>query len=208
MQVNEIFYSLQGEGKYAGMPMVFIRTVGCNLRCTFCDTKYAYSHGKKYSIDALLSETKKYSCDRICVTGGEPLIQKDIYETCTRLNKYYSLIIIETNGSLPIKPFCNTSMMISLDIKCPSSGMADKMYYENISVLRHSDQLKFIISDEDDYIYAKKILNKYPPHTTVFMQPVWGFSPQKLAEWILQDNLNVYLGVQLHKILWGDKPGT
>jgi 7-carboxy-7-deazaguanine synthase len=208
MKINEIFYSLQGEGKWTGLPNIFIRTSGCNLRCSFCDTKYAYKDGKEISINKILKQIGKYNCKYICITGGEPLLQNETVDLIDALLKRKYKICLETNGTISVKKLSNKkSLMISLDIKCPSSNMHDKTYLKNISYLRTDDQLKFIIKDKNDFNYAKKIINMYKPDCTVFFQPVWGTNPRNLADWIVYDKLNVKLGLQLHKIIWGDSEG-
>jgi 7-carboxy-7-deazaguanine synthase len=205
MEINEIFYSLQGEGRWTGLPNIFIRTSGCNLRCSFCDTTYAYDDGKEMSIDEIFGQISKYPCKYICITGGEPLLQNDTSELIDVLLKRNYKICLETNGSINIEKLSNKkSLIISLDIKCPSSNMHEKNYFKNISLLRKGDQLKFVIKDKDDYNYAKKIVNEYKPTCMVFFQPVWGKNPEELANWITTDGLDVKLGLQLHKIIWGD----
>ena len=209
MKINEIFYSIQGEGKWTGLPNVFIRTSGCNLRCTYCDTKYAYENGKEISIQKIVSEIKKYDCKNICITGGEPLLQKDILKLIDQLLSLKYNICIETNGSINIKDLLEKKhILISMDIKCPSSNMDEKMFFKNISMLRTEDQLKFIINDKKDYDYAKKVIVKYKPECFIFLQPVWGTNIKKLAHWIIKDKLNVRLGLQLQKIIWSEKKGV
>jgi 7-carboxy-7-deazaguanine synthase len=204
MNINEIFYSLQGEGKWAGLPNIFIRTSGCNLRCSFCDTKYAYENGKIMSIKEILSQITQYNCRYVCLTGGEPLLQQCIFELINVLLKKKYFVIIETNGSINIKNLLKyKSLLISLDIKCPSSNMQKKSQLKNINLLKKDDQLKFVIKNKEDYNYAKYIVNEYKPVCEVFFQPVWGEIPNKLAEWIISDRLNVKLSLQLHKIIWG-----
>ena len=206
MKINEIFYSIQGEGKWAGQPNIFIRTTGCNLRCEFCDTKYAYKNGKKISIKEITEIIKKYPCKNVCITGGEPLEQTEIIKLINSLIKKDYKICLETNGSKNIKEFANKkSLLISLDMKCPSSKMHEKMKFENIKLLRNKDQLKFIIKNKKDYNYAKKIIEKYKPKCQVFFQPVWGTNIKNLAKWILHDQSNVRLSLQIHKIIWGEK---
>ncbi len=208
MKINEIFYSLQGEGKWMGFPNIFIRTMGCNLRCSYCDTTYAYEQGREMGIESILSKISSFSCNKICLTGGEPLLQEDVYQLLPALvQKGYS-ICLETNGSLSISDVCTyKNLMISLDIKCPSSKMHKKMDIENISRLRPDDQLKCIIKNKKDYHYAKALLSNFKLPCPIFFQPVWGTNPLPLIEWILKDNLPVQLGLQLHKIIFGDKPG-
>jgi 7-carboxy-7-deazaguanine synthase len=209
MKINELFYSLQGEGTSAGLPTIFLRTTGCNLRCSYCDTKYAYTRGTEMNIQEILDEIEKYPCRNICITGGEPLLQKDIPMLFKRLLQKKFTICLETNGSIDIRKYTGKpSLMISLDMKCPSSRMHTHMILENISSLSKNDQLKFVIQNKTDYDYVKGIIGKYSPRCTVFFQPVWGTNPQKLAKWILNDGLSVRLGLQLQKIIWGGKRGV
>ena len=205
MRINEIFYSLQGEGKWTGLPNIFIRTTGCNLRCSFCDTKYAYDDGKEMSLEQILKQIHKYPCRYVCLTGGEPLLQDEILKLIELLLKRDYKICLETNGSINIKHISEKSVLISLDIKCPSSHMHENNNFLNIPLLRKDDQLKFIIKDKKDYNYAKEIIKKYKPRCIIFFQPVWGTNPNKIANWIISDGLDVKLGLQIHKILWGDK---
>ncbi len=206
MLVNEIFFSIQGEGRWAGLPNIFIRFTGCNLRCSYCDTKYAYENGKQMEITSILNEIKNYPCKNICITGGEPLLQKEIWEFIDTLIKNKYKICLETNGSLEIKKLIGKkSLFISLDIKCPSSEMSEKMVFNNISLLGDDDQIKFIIKNREDYEYAKDIIAKYSSKAMKFFQPVWGIDPKYLSSWILSDGLDVKLGLQFHKIIWGDK---
>ena len=209
MKINEIFYSIQGEGKWTGLPNIFIRTTGCNLRCSFCDTKYAYDEGKEIEIDEILKQISKYPCRYVCITGGEPLLQEDLPNLINDLLGNDYEISLETNGSQNIKNLLNfKSLLISLDIKCPSSNMQEKNDFENIKLLRKEDQLKLIIKNKEDYNYAKKIVEEYKPICTVFFQPVWKTNLYELANWIKNDGLNVKLGLQLHKIIWGDTRGV
>lgn len=208
MIINEIFYSIQGEGKWTGLPNIFIRTTGCNLRCSFCDTKYAYENGEELTTEQIKNKIKKHKCNHICITGGEPLLQKDITYLINELLKESYTIEIETNGSINIKPITEKEkLMISCDIKCPSSEMHKEMVFGNIQMLEKKDQLKFIIQDKKDYEYAKKIIKKYKTKCTILFQPTWKTNPKKLAEWILKDELNVRLGLQTHKIIWGNVKG-
>jgi 7-carboxy-7-deazaguanine synthase len=206
MKINEIFYSIQGEGAWSGIPNIFIRTTGCNLRCSYCDTKYAYYEGEEIKIDDIIEKIKKYRCKHICITGGEPLLQENIYDLINRLIKKNYYICIETNGSIDINRLSKIrNLLISLDIKCPSSKMKEKNILNNINYLKKTDQLKFIIKDEKDYLYAKKIIEEKKPMCNIYFQPMWKSDPKQLANWIVSDNLNVRLGLQLHKIVWGDK---
>lgn len=209
MKINEIFYSLQGEGLLAGKPSVFVRVSGCNLRCIYCDTTYAYEKGKKMSIQEILDEIKKFPCSALCLTGGEPLLQKETPQLIDGLLKNGYIVCLETNGSRDVTKYAGKKKLsLSLDIKCPSSGSHEKMNMGNLASLTKKDQLKFIIKNRKDYKYAKQILLNYRPKCTVFFQPVWGTNPQKLASWILQDGLSCRLSLQLHKLIWGTKKGV
>jgi len=208
MNINEIFYSIQGEGQWTGLPNIFIRTQGCNLRCTYCDTKYAYEKGKKIPINLIIKKISEYPCKHVCITGGEPLLQTETQKLIDVLAKKGYKICLETNGSIPLNSsISKKNLIISMDIKCPSSKMNEKNNFKNIEKLEKKDQLKFVIKDKKDYEYAKKILSKHKPKCSIFFQPVWGFKPQILAEWIIRDGLNVKLGLQIHKILWKEKKG-
>jgi 7-carboxy-7-deazaguanine synthase len=209
MKINEIFFSIQGEGKWTGNPNIFIRFSECNLRCSYCDTKYAYESGREMSIEEIFKSVKKYPCKKICITGGEPLIQKNIYELINFLIKNGYEISIETNGSIDISNLINIkSLMISLDIKCPSSEMNQKMNLKNLNFITINDQLKFVIGDRKDYDYAKKIIKSQDIKSKIYLQPVWGFDPKKLSSWILEDGLDVSLSLQLQKIIWRNKIGV
>ena len=209
MKINEIFYSIQGEGNWTGLPNIFIRTSGCNLRCSYCDTKYAYDSYKDMKIIEILNEITKYNCKNICITGGEPLIQDDILKLVEELLKKKYKICIETNGSIQIKKISvYKSIMISLDIKCPSSNMNEKMFFDNIFYMKKNDQLKFILMDKKDYEYAKNFILNNKINCAIYLQPVEGIDPKNIADWILKDNLNVKLGLQLQKILWKNRRGV
>lgn len=206
MQITEIFHSIQGEGLLVGLPTIFIRTTGCNLRCNYCDTNYAYEGGKTRGITQILSKITSYNCQNICITGGEPLIQKDINHLITALLEKNYFVCLETNGSQPIdKIKTKKSLMISMDIKTPSSNMHHHTRFENIQLLSEKDQVKCIIQNKKDYNYAKQIIKELNPICPIIFQPVWGFNPKTLASWILKDKIPVRLGIQLHKIIWGEK---
>jgi 7-carboxy-7-deazaguanine synthase len=209
MNISEIFYSLQGEGRFSGYPTIFVRTVGCNLRCSYCDTTYAYEGKKHMTISEILKVISSYPTQHVCITGGEPLLQEELDSLldCLITKKY--TITVETNGSKSIEALSSQeNIMISLDVKCPSSGMHEYMNLENLEFLSHQDQLKCIIKNTDDYLYAKQVLATHTIVCPVFFQPVWGTNPQQLAQWILDDGLKVRLSLQLHKLLWGERQGV
>lgn len=204
LKVNEIFYSIQGEGSAAGLPCVFIRLTFCNLRCAYCDTEYAFYDGEEKSITAILDEVKRYSCNLIEVTGGEPLMQHESLELMRRLcNDGYS-VMLETGGSLSIANV-DPRVKIIMDLKTPSSAMTKKNSFENLAALKKDDEVKFVIGDRDDYLWSKNILEKYELHKkcSVLFSPVFNkIEYEKLAGWILEDRLPVRFQLQLHKFIW------
>ena len=207
MKIAEIFYSLQGEGTDIGLPTIFIRTSGCNLRCEWCDTKYAWEGGDEYTIREIKSKISSYPGKRVCITGGEPLVQDGLLDLVEELVKSYE-ISIETNGSLDIEPISNMDIHISMDYKTPSSGMDKEMKDKNIDLLRTKDVLKFVIADRDDYDFVKNKIKKLEPSSAIIFQPVHGIELKDLAEWVIEDGIDVRVLPQLHKLIWGDKKGV
>jgi len=207
MKINEIFYSIQGEGGDAGKPTIFIRFTGCNLRCIYCDTTYAFYEGKEMEIGEILERIKKWRCRRICITGGEPLLQEEVYSLIDVLLEKGYEVSVETNGSIGIEKLVRREVIIKMDFKLPSSGMMESMKEENISLLREKDELKFIIWKREDYEDAVEIIKRNSPRCNIVMQPVWGTEPRHLAEWILGDEMDVMLSLQIHKIIWGEEKG-
>lgn len=208
LRVNEIFYSIQGESTFAGFPCIFIRMTGCNLRCTYCDTTYAYEEGDDIQLESILTTIKKFDCSLIEVTGGEPLIQNETPELISALIKNGYIVLLETNGSQDISAV-DTRCIRIVDIKCPSSGMDNKNYWKNLDYITLNDQLKFVIAHRQDYLYAKKVLDtpaiKARKKLLIHFSPVFNKIDLKdLAEWILADNLPVRLQIQLHKYIWGE----
>jgi 7-carboxy-7-deazaguanine synthase len=209
MLISEIFHSLQGEGLLIGLPTVFVRTSGCNLRCRWCDTEYAFEGGQEMSVEEVLNAAGKYNCRHVCLTGGEPLLQKDAIKLVSALLDKGYLISIETGGSVSVEILpCDDNLSISLDIKCPSSGEHERMNFSNLELLSPNDQLKFVIADDGDYEYAKKVLGDYQTICQVVMQPVGGTDMKALAEKVLDDKLNVRVLPQLHKLIWGVRRGV
>ena len=206
LKVNEIFYSIQGESSYAGRPCVFVRLTGCNLRCSYCDTQYAYDEGEKLEIHEILNKIDSYKCSLVEVTGGEPLIQTETPTLIHGLLEKGYKMLMETNGSQDISPVDERCVKI-MDVKCPSSGMSEKNDLENISRLTERDEIKFVIGNRGDYEYAKEILNlvhSNPSKTNpIHFSSVFGkIRPKVMAKWILEDHLNVRLQLQLHKYIW------
>ncbi len=205
MKIYSIFKSLQGEGLTIGAPTAFVRTSGCPLRCTYCDTPQAFDKGQQMTIDDIMGKVAKLKCSHICLTGGEPLAQKDAPILLKRLLDKGYQVVLETNGAMPLDNLpCVENLTISMDIKCPSSGVADMMLFGNIELLGPTDQLKFIISNDADYEYAKEIIEKYSPKCEVILTPVGGKDMKSLAEKVLKQGLNVRVLPQLHKFIWGD----
>ncbi len=205
MKVCEAFRSLQGEGKKIGVPTYFIRTVGCNLRCSWCDTQYAMSEpGEDLSVDEIMDIVKDES--DVCLTGGEPMLQKDTLELLGRLSEAGKTVVLETNGSISVKDVPDSdNIIISMDIKCPCSEMHEKMDFDNIALLKEKDQLKFVISDGLDLEYAIEVLEKYSPKCEVIFTPVGGMDIEPLAEEVIERRINARVLPQLHKIIWGNK---
>lgn len=204
MRITEIFYSIQGESSYAGLPCVFIRTTGCNLRCVWCDTDYAFYGGENLSIEEIIQKVESYGCKLVELTGGEPLLQKEIYELSERLLEKGYTVLIETSGERDISKLDPRIIKI-MDIKCPGSGESHRNRWENLKFLTPKDEVKFVIKDRQDYEWAVNIINKYKldERVQVLFSPVWGEMELKsLAEWILQDRLKVRFQVQLHKFIW------
>jgi 7-carboxy-7-deazaguanine synthase len=206
LKVNEIFYSIQGESSYAGRPCVFVRLTGCNLRCSYCDTRYAYDEGDLMEINDVLKRVASYKCPLVEVTGGEPLIQKETPSLIHNLLEAGHEVLLETNGSQDIGQVDERCVKI-MDIKCPTSGEEGKSDLKNLALLADTDEIKFVIGDRGDYDYAKKILNsmdlKPSPISRVHFSPVFGkMDPGLLAKWILSDHLDVRLYLQIHKIIW------
>jgi len=211
VRVSEIFYSLQGEAKTVGQPTTFIRLTGCPLRCHYCDTAYAFQGGELQTLDDIVDKVKTYPTKLVTVTGGEPLAQPDCLPLLRLLIQEGYRVSLETSGSLPIASVPEP-VSIVLDLKTPGSGEVHRNLYENIAELRSKDQIKFVILDKADYDWARfKIseLDLTARVEEVLFSPVYeSLTPVQLAEWILEDGLEVRLQVQLHKLLWGDKPGV
>lgn len=209
LRVTEIFYSLQGESRTVGLPTVFVRLTGCPLRCVYCDTTYAFTGGRKMSIAEILDDVGSYHSRYVTVTGGEPLAQRACLTLLDALIEKGYEVSLETSGALDVSEV-NPSVVKVLDLKTPSSGEASKNLYRNLDFLDRKDQLKFIIMNEQDYEWAKAIMEDYclSDRCEVLFSPAMGTqNPTELAEKILRDRLPVRFQIQLHKILWGDTPG-
>jgi len=204
MKINEIYQSIQGESSYAGLPCVFVRLTYCNLRCTYCDTEYAFYEGKDMTVDEILAIVMNYDCPLVEVTGGEPLLQKDVFRLMDRLVESGRTVLLETGGSLDVGPVHSQVIKI-LDLKCPSSGETKHNLYSNLDKLQPHDEIKFVIGTREDYLWSKETIKKYSLadrfsilFSTVFNQ----LEPRQLVDWVLQDNLKVRFQLQMHKYIW------
>jgi len=204
LEINEIFYSIQGESTNTGLPCVFIRLTGCNIRCDYCDTEYAFYQGKNFSIEEIMEKVKSYNCKLVELTGGEPLLQKGSLNLMEMLADEGFDVMLETNGSLDISQV-DERVKIILDLKGPSSKMKDKNRYENVTFLKNSDEVKFIIADKKDFYWAKSMVEKYEldKKAIVLFSPSFGnIAMEKLVNWILEENMNVRFQMQIHKYIW------
>ncbi|MEW6259209.1 MAG: radical SAM protein [Thermodesulfobacteriota bacterium] len=205
IDVNEIFFSIQGESTYAGLPCGFVRLAGCNLSCSYCDTRYATIVEERLEIEEILERIRTFGCRRVEITGGEPLLQAETPELIRRLLDTGYTVLLETNGSMNINTVDPRCVRI-VDIKCPSSGESGQIDWQNLDRLTKDDQLKFVLSDRTDFIFAVETLQRVPdrlPSEHVLFSPVWGLlSPAVLAQWILETGIDVRLHLQLHKWIW------
>jgi 7-carboxy-7-deazaguanine synthase len=206
LTVNEIFHSIQGESTFAGEPCVFVRLTACDLRCSWCDTAYAFHEGQKMSVDDVLAAVERYNCRTVEVTGGEPLLQHDVYPLMARLLKTGRTVLLETGGHRSIEDVPAGVIRI-VDVKCPASGESEKMDWENLKRLTRADQVKFVIKDRADYEFARDVVERERLGDrvgAVLFSPVHGVMDAKaLAAWILADALPVRLQLQAHKLIWG-----
>ncbi len=205
LTVNEIFHSIQGESRRAGEPCVFVRLTACDLRCSWCDTPYAFHEGKKRSVDDVLAEVERYGCPLVEVTGGEPLLQEDVYPLMEKLLERGHTVMIETGGHRSIARVPAAVLKI-VDIKCPGSGESHRNCWENLDRVGPNDEVKFVIKDRADYEYARDVVARYDLSRkagAVLFSPVHGvMDPRALSEWVLSDRLPVRLQLQIHKFIW------
>ena len=204
LKINEIYYSIQGESSYSGLPCIFIRLTYCNLRCSYCDSEYTFYEGKDMEINKILNEIKKYPTDLVEVTGGEPLFQKNCIQLLKELVNLNYKVLLETSGSLSIENVPKEVINI-IDFKCPSSKMEKKNLWKNIDYLKLKDEVKFVIGDREDYEWTKNKIKKYnlTEISNVLISPVYKqISPATITNWILEDNLKVRFQIQIHKEIW------
>ena len=204
LRITEIFHSIQGESTHAGRPCAFVRLTGCNLRCRWCDSEYTFTGGERMSIDDVVGQVKRYGCNLVEITGGEPLAQAESLDLITRLCDEGFEVLIETSGSIDIAPVDRRATII-LDIKCPGSGESGSNRWENLQHLKPRDEIKFVIADRADYDWSRRVIEERKLNRrTVLFSPVWGeMNLQSLAEWMLADRVPARLQTQLHKHIWG-----
>lgn len=211
MKICEIFTSIQGESSYAGMACTFIRVAGCNLRCSYCDTTYAYEEGIELTENEIINEITLIGVNLVAITGGEPLLQEEIFHLVERLISEGYKVLIETNGTLSIKDIDNRAIII-LDIKTPGSGMWEDMDMSNLDYIKPSDEVKFVITDRQDYEWSKDMIHRYnlKARCNVLFSPAFGIlAPESLIKWMLEDRLDVRLNLQMHKYIYGsDRRGV
>ena len=205
LTVHEIFYSIQGESTRAGLPCVFVRLTACDLRCSWCDTPYAFHEGHKLSVDEVVAAVEQHDCPLVEITGGEPLLQEDVYPLMDRLLEDGRTVMLETGGHRPIARVPHDVVKI-VDVKCPGSGEADRNDWDNLDRLARHDEVKFVIKDRADYEYARAVITRHDlPRraAAILLSPVHGaLDPKTLSEWMLEDRVPARLQLQLHKYIW------
>jgi len=209
LRISEIFYSLQGEARFSGVPTVFVRLTGCPLRCHYCDTAYAFSGGERLALEEILGRVSAYGCQHVTVTGGEPLAQQHCLALLSSLCDRGYQVSLETSGALDISGVDSRVVRV-MDLKTPASGESSRNLYDNIHQLSHRDQLKFVICDRGDYEWAQDMIARYRlvERCEILMLPAYQqLNAARLADWVLADRLPVRLQIQLHKFLWGDVAG-
>ncbi|MCK5032638.1 MAG: radical SAM protein [Calditrichia bacterium] len=204
IKINEIFYSIQGESSFSGLPCIFIRFTNCNLRCSYCDTEYAFYDGKELTIDEIVKQVKVYDCQLVEITGGEPLIQKNIFPLIQELLKNEYEILLETGGHIDISKV-DKKVKIIMDLKCPSSGESEKNLWSNLEKLIPTTEIKFVIGNKIDFDWAISIVNKYKitQNNRILFSPVFDkLNNEELANWILESKLPIRMQLQMHKYIW------
>jgi len=216
LMINEVFYSIQGESTWSGLPCVFIRLMGCHLRCGYCDTAYAFHEGQRRSVDDLVAQTQEFDCPLVEVTGGEPLLQPGVHVLMKKLCDLGKTVLIETSGACDISA-CDSRVIRIMDLKTPGSGEADRNLWANIDHLTRRDEVKFVVCDREDYLWSRDVIQRYRLHDRVkavllsaaeTVEPngelagVEGLAMRELAQWVMADRLPVRLQTQLHKLIW------
>jgi 7-carboxy-7-deazaguanine synthase len=207
LTVNEIFHSIQGESTHAGRPCVFVRLTACDLRCSWCDTPYAFTEGHKMSVDDVVERVRAYGCDVVEITGGEPLLQKEVYPLMDRLLDDGRTVMIETGGHLSADAV-PAGVVRVIDIKCPGSGESAKVHWPNLERLRADrDEVKFVVKDRADWEFARRVVEEYELESralALLVSPVWGETDlRELADWVAASGMKIRMQLQLHKYIWG-----
>ncbi|MEL0271131.1 MAG: 7-carboxy-7-deazaguanine synthase QueE [Gammaproteobacteria bacterium] len=207
LNITEIFYSIQGEALEVGLPTVFIRLTGCPLRCGYCDTTYAFKGNNPMTIDQIIEKVREFPTHQVCVTGGEPLAQKNVHLLLNDLVKNKYQVSLETSGSIDISEV-DHAVSIVMDVKTPSSGEEHQNLISNLQHIKSSDQIKFVIGDMDDFRWTEEFIQNKSLEGNILISPVFGqVDLRDLADWLMQSKIKARLQVQLHKIIWGDEPG-
>ncbi len=205
LTVNEIFHSIQGESRRAGEPCVFVRLTACDLRCSWCDTPYSFHEGGKRSLEDVIAEVERYQCPLVEITGGEPLLQEEVYPLMERLLELGHTVMLETGGHRSIARVPAAVLKI-VDVKCPGSGESHRNHWENLSLVGANDEVKFVLKDRADYEFARAVIARHHLHGkagAILLSPVHGvLEARLLAEWVLADRLQVRVQLQLHKFIW------
>ncbi len=204
LRVTEIFASIQGETSYAGLPFAFVRLTGCNLRCRYCDTTYAYDGGDEFPLEEVVSRVRSFGIPRAMVTGGEPLLQPEAPALVSAFLDLGWTVLVETNGTVPLSSLDPRAVKI-MDVKCPGSGEEGRTLWDNFDCLDAKDEVKFVVASENDYLYAKEVIAKYRNGRDfrVLLSPAFGLlPPERLAGWIVGDALDARFQLQLHKLVW------
>ena len=211
LTVCEIFASIQGETSYSGYPFSFVRLSGCNLRCRYCDTAYAYDPGEEFPVAEVVSRVMAFGLARACITGGEPLLQAGAFALATSLLDRGQTVLVETNGTVPLSALDPRSVKI-MDVKCPGSGEHGRTLWDNFRHLTRRDEVKFVIASEEDYRYAREIAGRYRGNAgwgVLFSAAIGRLAPETLAGWMVGDALDARFQLQIHKVLWGpDRRGV
>jgi 7-carboxy-7-deazaguanine synthase len=204
MRITEIYQSIQGESSYAGLPCIFVRTTGCDLRCSWCDSEFTFTGGTRMTVDQIITEVEKYGCDLVELTGGEPLLQPEIYELAARLADGGHTVLIETGGHRDISKL-DPRVIRVMDLKCPRSGECEKNLLSNLEHLRPADEVKFVIADRPDYEWARGAIREHglEGRSKLLISTAYGMiEPERVVAWMLEDKLRARFQLQLHKYIW------
>src|SRR5215471_1182988 len=204
MRITEIYKSIQGESSFAGLPCVFVRTTGCDLRCRWCDSEFTFAGGTAMTLDQIMARVSEYGCDLVELTGGEPLLQSEVYELATRLCDAGHTVLIETGGHRDVSGLDSRVIRI-MDLKCPASGECERNLWSNLSHLRAFDEVKFVVADRADYEWARSVISEHrlEDRGKILISTAYGLvSPRKVVEWMLEDNLRTRFQLQAHKYIW------